>query len=186
MSIKFKAFFILIIFCQGCATIPEDALKLSHESLKNRQLQSRRFNRAVMSDLVSATAGVAQDLGYSIEETEPELGIIVGSKKRSAKQAGQVAAAIFLAVLGGGATPIDDVQVIRCSIFVKPLSIHQVHQNRRLANVAQSYVVRVTFQRIVWNTAKQVTLREAIENPDIYRKFFEKLSKSIFLEAHKI
>jgi hypothetical protein len=46
--------------------------------------------------------------------------------------------------------------------------------------------VRVTFQRIVTNTQGQVTRRELINEPMIYREFFDKLSESVFLEAHDI
>ena len=45
---------------------------------------------------------------------------------------------------------------------------------------------RITFQRIVWNTDGDVVRREAIEDPRIYQEFFDALSTSLFLEAHKI
>ena len=47
-------------------------------------------------------------------------------------------------------------------------------------------VVRVTFQRIIFDTAGQITRAEQSNDPAIYRQFYEKLSKSVFLEAHEI
>lgn len=46
--------------------------------------------------------------------------------------------------------------------------------------------VRVTFQRVIYNTAGQITLAEQIVDPVIYQEFFEKLSKAVFLEAHAL
>ncbi|WP_294488203.1 hypothetical protein [uncultured Mailhella sp.] len=47
-------------------------------------------------------------------------------------------------------------------------------------------IVRVTFQRIIFDTAGQITRAEQINDPAIYREFYDKLSKSVFLEAHEI
>ncbi len=188
-SFLYLAFFLFLSgFLSGClVTVPSDALKLSPESLRVKQLQTRRFDGAVMGDIISAVAGVIQDLGYTIDETESKLGILVGSKQRSAKDAAQITTAVVITLLGGGAPPpVDDKQTIRISVVVRPLKLNQVVDSKELDPRPQPLIVRVTFQRIVWNTEREVSRRESIENPKIYRSFFSKLSKSIFLEAHKI
>ncbi len=53
-------------------------------------------------------------------------------------------------------------------------------------NTEGSYLARVTFQRFIWNTQGQLTRAETIKNNELYEQFFEKLSKSVFLEAYKI
>jgi hypothetical protein len=65
---------------------------------------------------------------------------------------------------------------------------HDSHQNLRVSVVTRlsgekSVVVRATFQRVVWNTRGQITRREALNDPEIYQEFFEKLSTSLVLEA---
>ena len=47
-------------------------------------------------------------------------------------------------------------------------------------------LVRVTFQRIVFDNEGGISRAEQINDPAIYRQFYEKLSKSVFLEAHEI
>ena len=47
-------------------------------------------------------------------------------------------------------------------------------------------LVRVTFQRIVFDNEGGISRAEQINDPAIYWQFYEKLSKSVFLEAHEI
>jgi hypothetical protein len=155
--------------------IPKEALELSPESLKDRQLQTRRFETRDEAKLLSASALLLQDLGFTLDESETRLGVIVGSKSRSAVNAGQVVFAIIIAGLGGGAMPIDKAQKMRASLVTRPIG-----------DSGYSTAVRITFQRIVWNTNGQVTTAERMNDPKVYQEFFSKLSKSVFLEAHGI
>lgn len=116
-----------------------------------------------------------QDMGYTIEETEKDIGLITCMKNADATDSGQVAAAVFVALLGGGAMPIDKEQQIRVSFVTIPSKMEP-----------GLYIARITFQRLIWNTQNQITRAETIKLPAIYEEFFEKLSKSVFLEAHQI
>ncbi len=164
----------------SCAQqIPKEALQLSPESLQNRQIQTRRFDTDEKT-LLSASAAVLQDLGFTIDESETDLGVIACSKTREAISAGQIAGAVVIAVLTGAVTPVDKSQLIRASLVTYPITIDESDKSKcRTA-------VRVTFQRIVRNTENRVTRRECINDPEIYKEFFEKLSQSVFLEAHEI
>ncbi len=160
----------------GCVpTIPKEALELSPESLKDRQLQTRHFETRDEAKLLSASALLLQDLGFTLDESETRLGVIVGSKTRSAVNAGQVVFAIIIAGLGGGAMPIDKAQKMRASLVTRPIG-----------DSGDNTAVRITFQRIVWNTRGQITTAERMNDPKVYQEFFSKLSKSVFLEAHEI
>ena len=76
--------------------------------------------------------------------------------------------------------PTDKEQLIRVSLITYPIKINKSDKSKcRTA-------VRVTFQRVVTNTQNQVTKRECIIEPEIYQEFFDKLSQSLFLEAHEI
>jgi len=170
---------IAMLFAGGCATIPEDVLVLSPESMQLRQMQTRRIDGISEKALLTAAAGVVQDLGFNIDESETKLGVIVASKDRSAFNAAQIAGAVA-AALFGVYTPVDKTQKIRASIVTRPAL------NSDGAPIPDSQLIRITIQRIVWNTENQVTRIEAIEEPLIYQEFFERLSKSIFLEVQQI
>ena len=162
---------------QGCAmTIPKDALIFTPETLAERQIQTRRYETNDESEILSACAAHLQDLGFNLDESETELGVIVSSKSRDATDAGQVVLGVALLALGGGAGSfgwIDRVQQFRACVVTRPIG-------------KNSIAVRVTFQRIVWNAQGQVSKLESLMDPKQYQEFFEKLSKSIFLEAHEI
>ena len=168
---------LAIVSCislSACAGgIPPQALQLSEDSMELRQLQTRSFNTSSEKKLLVAGANVLQDLGYKIDESEMSLGVIVASKDRDATEAGQVAAAILVAAMGGGSMAIDKNQKIKASLVTKPVKKGETN-------------LRITIQRLVWNSYGQISKVQSIEEPEIYQDFFSKLSKSVFLDANQI
>jgi len=166
----------LLLLAGACQPkIPPNALKFDVQSLKQRQIQTRVFDTSDEKMVLSACAELLQDMGFNIDETETKLGVVVGSKERSAVNAVQVVGAVLLAALSGTYVPTDKEQKMRCCIVTAPFGQQQ-----------KKIIVHVTFQRIVWNTQGQVTKMEGITDPKIYQEFFAKLSKALFLEAHEI
>lgn len=155
------------------------ALTLTAESLARHDMQMRRFDARDDKPILMASIAVLQDLGFTIEETNGAVGLVVGAKDRDAVEAGQVAGQLFLAALvaaaGGKANPVwDHIQKIRVSIITKPA-----------ANRA-GVVVKVNFQRVVWNTMNRISQAESLDDPVIHQQFFDRLSKAVFLEAHQL
>lgn len=173
---KLQLLLVLILVLPGCQTIPKDALKFTPVSLEKRSLQTRKFEGILEGDILLASAAVMQDLGFNIDESETNLGVLVGSKNRSAYEAGQVAAAVAFALLGGGTLPIDSKQKLRLSLIVSPAT----------KSNEKSHMVRVTFQRVVWDTQNNVSKIEGLDDPVMYQEFFDRLSQSVFLEGQKI
>lgn len=166
---------VFSVFMSGCQTgIPPEALALSEQTMEWRILQSRKFETSDQEMILNASAGLLQDLGFTIDDTEGELGLLVGSKERSAVSAGQIAGAI-VAGLFGAYVSTDKIQKFKVSVVTRP------HGEKN-----GSVIVRVTFQRIVWNTQNQITKIERINDQEMYLEFFGKLSKAIFLEAQQI
>ncbi|HWO99014.1 MAG TPA: hypothetical protein VNL74_00065 [Methylococcus sp.] len=159
----------------GCASrIPRDALTLSPESLQVRQLETRRFATKDEQQILTASAALLQDMGFTLEEVNAPLGVLVGQKHRDAVRAGEVIGAILLTLFTRYPVPVDSHQTMRASLVTRPLPS------------GKETAVRITFQRIVYNTEERITKAEPILEPEIYQEFFAKLSKSLFLEAHQI
>jgi len=174
---KLISIVLLIFFIVSCqATIPKNALMFDKQTLNERQMQSRKYETTDEMKILSSCVSLLQDMGFNIDETEVKLGVITSSKMRDATNAGQIATAVIVAVLfGGGVGATDKEQKMRACIVT----------NRSLED-DRYVVVRVTFQRIIWNTKGQITTSESLKDPTMYQEFFSKLSKSIFLEAHSI
>jgi hypothetical protein len=178
-----------VLLFAGCETGPDRAMELPADSLKLRQLQTRRVEGINEKALLAATVGVLQDLGFNIDESETQLGVIVASKKRSAVDTADIASSALESLLFGmleallsgdneseGDINFDVTQRIRISVVTRPAR-DSSGQPR-----ADAQVIRVTIQRMVWDDEGNLTHAESIEDPKVYQKFFDRLSKSIFLE----
>jgi hypothetical protein len=166
----------------GCVTTATDALLLKHESTALRELQTRRFETTDEPMMLQASAALLQDLGFSLDNSESEVGLLVASKERTAVELVDVAQAIGASIVLTAAAimvgvshvdtsvPWDERQHMRVCLVTRP--------------VEHNLLVRVTFQRIVWTNEGGISKREALQEPRYYAEFFERLSKAVFLEAH--
>ena len=175
----------------GCVQMPkvETFFQLTPESAQHRALQTRMFDTSDEKELLSASAAVLQDLGFQIEESSTEMGMLRAAKERGAREYGQeiMQSLVFiLGALGGKAVimPVDVHQQISATLVT-----------RRSETDASRYSVRILFHRSVWkgdgSTGDQhippgQQSLEMIHDAKIYQQFFAKLSKGVFLEAHKI
>ena len=204
----------LVVTLTGCVVIPPNAFQVSPEMLAQRQIESRRFVGIAEEEVLVASSNVLQDMGFNLENSEVKLGVLTANKQRDASNAGEIVGAVVLAVLFGVMAPVSKSQSIRVSLVVQPAGKDSaiaptyagasaptpgaaIDQAVEAAPAAVStklekaittpgaYVVRVTFQRIVTRTNNSIYV-ESIKDPELYQEFFDKLSKSIFIEAQKL
>ena len=167
----------VVLGITGCQTTgPQDLLRLPADTLEKRAIQTRLYDAVEERTLVSASAAVLQDLGFGLQEADYGLGLVVGAKRRTAVEPGQVAVAILLTLLVGELVPWDKEQLIRASVVTRPLDAEGIDR----------HAVRLTLQRTVWDTNHSVSRVEAIHDPELFQAFFERLSKSIFLEIQEL
>lgn len=170
----------LLIGCQSGP--PKDVLKTPENALQMRSLQCRGYDTRDEKKILSASAAALQDMGFTLEDSETKLGLVVAVKDADATNKAQVALAATTMVLGALSGSVstasygdlDDVQKVRASLVTMPGSKNK------------DTVIRITFQRVVWNKNKQITRMETLEDPKLYQGFFDRLSKSVFLEEHQI
>jgi len=168
--------FLIICLCAlgitGCVSY-DNYYQLDSDYLARRQMETMRFETDKEETILSASAGVLQDLGFTLDETETKLGLITAYKNREASSTGAKAAIIVLAAMNKTEPVYDTEQKIYATIVST--------KSRESAG----YNVRVSFARIITNNQHE-TRNEKITDSKIYREFFDKLSQSLFLTAHEI
>jgi len=166
--------------CAPDATTQQtEALTVSPAVLAARQLQMRSYDTQDPARLLSASAQLLQDLGFTIGETNAETGLLVASKDRSAIETQQVVGQVALALLAAaGGVAINPTYERNQKIRV--LVVTRLSQNGRQTTV------RATFQRVIWDNHGQISRELTITDPGIYQAFFDKLSQSVFLTGNAI
>ncbi len=175
----------------GCVQMPkvETFFELTPQSAQHRALQTRMFETSNEKELLSASAAVLQDLGFQIEESSPEVGMLRAAKERGAREYGQEIAQSLLFIL----------LAITGKAYIMPVDVHQQINATLVTRPSETdssrFSVRILFHRSIWkgdgNAGDQAIppgqqSLEIIVDAKIYQQFFAKLSKGVFLEAHKI
>ena len=186
-----------LLFASGCVlphTPVETFFQLTPESARYRAAETRSFETSGEDELLSASAAVLQDLGFEVVESARELGFLRAAKERSAREyrqeiwRGILLAISSLGLMSGSNTlilmPVDLHQQINATLVARPLSADGTRHE-----------VRILFYRVIWKSEGNSgntyippgeQRMETIRDPEIYQLFFARLSKSVFLEAHKI
>lgn len=179
----------------GCATAPRPFAPRASSAE-----DARLFPGATEKKMLTASAAVLQDLGFSLDGGDSKLGLILASKERSAQAkpsaasvaadaagiAAVVAGSVILAgplgplallqLAGGGNDDVPDRQVIRVSLLAAR------SDPARDGDV----VVRLAAQRVVYSKQNRVLLSESLADPALVEAFFAALEKSVFLQAHHL
>lgn len=169
---KYLSVSLLFLILTGCVNVPVDTFHSRGVAVKN--MQTRTFNVESSKIIILSCVSVLQDMGYLIEETNYNLGVVKGTKEAEAVQASQVTLNVASAILLGQINAIDDEQKITASVVIYD------------SDNKGEYYVRALFAQEVFKTNGFKSKSIAIEDKDIYSLFFQKLSKSVFLENNEL
>jgi hypothetical protein len=175
-------FLLLLSLASGCAAHPENdqALRLEESTFEIRALQTRRLAAPSESAILAATVAVLQDLQFNIDRIEKPLGVVSASKVSNAAHAGERVGLFVLDVLcvaggsgdcGFSAQAKED-QHLYLTIVVLP-SLER----------SGEFTVRVTMQRVIFDTLHRVLVLEPIAAPGIYEEVFASLRRALFIET---
>lgn len=169
--------------------------EVTPQTAQHRALQTRMFDISDEKELLSASAAVLQDLGFQIEESEVSMGILRAAKERSARSFWQEFSQALVLLLSATASVFGGGN----AVIILPVDLHQqigaTLATRPLEGDASRYAVRVLFHRKIWKGDGQSgdqhippgeNRMQMIYDGEIYRQFFAKLSKGLFLEAQQI
>ena len=179
----------------GCVHTPAEAFfQLTPESAQHRAAETRLFETSGGDELLSASAAVLQDLGFQVVESVREVGFLRAVKERTAREyTPEIWRGLLLLISSAGLIsgqntliwmPVDLQQQIDASLVSRPVDAE-----------GSRHEVRILFYRVVWKGDGYAGNQyippgeqkmETIRDPRIYQLFFAKLSKAVFLEAHKI
>ena len=183
---------VLLAVVPACVREPDpsELFQLKPESAQHKAAQTRFFETPDDIELLSASAAVLQDLGFQVTESVHQLGYLRATKERSARERRQSINRILVLILslGGTQMPVDLHQKIEASMVARPVN-----------SDATRHEVRIQFYRVIWMGDGQqsngqqseyippgIQKMEMVRDPVIYQQFFARLSKAVFLEAHKI
>ena len=147
---------------------------MAPELMSQRQVESRKFTGISEEEILISSSNVLQDMGFNLENREVKLGVLTANKQREATNAGEIAGAIIMAALFRVQMPTSKDQTIRVALGIKPAASESVistlysgaskaatpeptkkakgKESDPAAAAPESYVVQVTFQRIVRRT----------------------------------
>lgn len=129
-----------------------------------------RFQGFSEARVLQETTQVLQDLGFTVEESAPRLGVLAGSKDRDATEAGQVVAQVALtvglALVGVRYNPVwDRDQIIRATVTTR-------------SEGTRTVAARVSFERII-TTNQGLSRVEVLTAPEFSTGFFNRVSQGL-------
>jgi len=170
----------------GCIGDCEDyRFTLDSDYMARRQQTTRNFYTNNETEMLSASAAVLQDLGFKLEESSSKLGLLTATKERKISKGKQIPGMIADSIMNAALYSLTK-GILGDEEYEAVYDVQQdIFATLVISKTSNGTNVRVNFARMVWNNKGEGRI-EKIWDDAVYREFFEKLSKSVFLNAHNI
>ena len=167
-----------LLLVAGCAPTASHLLVRPEGVSAQHEFQSRRLETADEKRVLAVCTALLQDMGFQVDEAAAALGVLSASKIRDANRltSGE---RIAVTVVSWGL--IAGVYTAPLALFLmgadsaKPVNIEVGITTRKTSHDGGQVSVNVVFKE---NTT-------SINDPEVYREFFDHLSKALFLEARQ-
>ena len=198
-----------LLLGMGCSSTPR-ARAVEPSPMAVREMQTRAYDTGDEAFVLAAAVGVLQDLGFTLDESAPALGVLVASKERSvapptmgskaAEASREIAGGLFSALLASMVDSLLDTDSNSEAAHEKwheqkeEVETYVVKEQIRVSLITRPHgddassrvTVRLIFGRSVWDNLGQESRLGSLTSAEEYDKFFAKLNQAVFLEAHQI
>ncbi len=154
----------LALLTVGCASL--QLPRSTPPQLQIREFQTRTYDTQDADMVMKALLNAFQDQGFTIKTANVDIGLITATQEVSA---GSGVSALHRIM---GAPDMKDTLLSECSSNVSPFG----------AQVK----VRVSCQMKLLKFGMAVEETRAVDDPQFYRDFFEKVDKSIFIAKERL
>jgi len=170
---------------------PVQAAQPVVDPVVKRQMQTRVFDTADEKMMLSTSAAVLKDLGFTLGEDHPELGFLTGVDDKMSESSKKAAG------LRVGAAVLGNFGVFGALVALPMAMASEANgtQGRETTSAmlvttrigdGRRLMVRLSMQRVIYNDNGTLAMANVAADPKVYQDFFDKLAKATTLEAHAL
>ena len=168
---KFIFIVVSLYAFSGCSSIPMDAFLLMPSNPEDRQLESRIFATKNGHDLLTDSASILNNMGYTTDLLNADVGLLTATQHKSEGGLGST----VVSILSAGLASKDKEQVFKDTFTAMP------SHGRN-----DAFITRLTLQRLVFNSDGKATSVELITDKATFKLFYERLEAATFIEPDQI
>lgn len=170
-----KKYFILIIavfIAFGVMPVSAKTDVKPVTQLEKRAYQTRTFDSCDKATLMKAMLNVLQDEGFIVNNANPLLGFISGSKEFDVSD-----------------KTIDvkkEFGIKKGSLIFRGIKVATIESTANVSDFGKEVRVRINFKRKLLNVYGNAQSINEITDENYYQDFFSKVDKAIFIQKQKI